>query len=440
MRKSFDVIVVGAGFTGLAAARELERQGLSALVLEAQARVGGRVKGGRNGLGEPCDLGGQFLCDEMTALLDLIREQGGTLVEPPAQGALRAQPSSWDYCQANDDPAAAAFARGAHLFAALRGGEASADETLSLGQWIDSLTEPEAVKAALRSLLECIFCRSLADIPLWHVIKHGARSRIRRGEMQYLVAESLHSVAVGLAGRREAEKDGPDLRLSCPVTRVSWKPNGAAEGSTLEAGGETWHAREVLLALPPVMLPKIDFSPGLPRDLLRALGAYRQGDVIKLLIRYPTAFWRERGWCGTVQWSLPSGLYCGDASPSLARPQLVAFIGGPLGRDWHGLSLEALRARVLPLLAAALGPEAENPLDFQAQSWVDDPWSGGGYSASIVEASARDAEALLRSGSPPLNFACSELAKVFPGYVEGALHAGRDAAIGIARRLGVGGA
>ncbi|TIO18240.1 MAG: FAD-dependent oxidoreductase, partial [Mesorhizobium sp.] len=63
--ESTDVAIVGAGFTGLSAALELKRAGIDFLVLEARGRVGGRVEGVRNGLGELIDSGGQFLCEDM---------------------------------------------------------------------------------------------------------------------------------------------------------------------------------------------------------------------------------------------------------------------------------------------------------------------------------------------------------------------------------------
>ncbi|MBX3575539.1 MAG: FAD-dependent oxidoreductase [Mesorhizobium sp.] len=60
-----DVIIIGAGFTGLSAALELTRRGKDVVVLEARGRVGGRVESQVNALGERVDTGGQFACDDM---------------------------------------------------------------------------------------------------------------------------------------------------------------------------------------------------------------------------------------------------------------------------------------------------------------------------------------------------------------------------------------
>ena len=86
------MVVVGAGFTGLAAATELAASGIDVLVLEARDRVGGRVESRLNALGERLDTGGQFFCEDMPEVIALARRFGKTFVETPVSGALTAQP------------------------------------------------------------------------------------------------------------------------------------------------------------------------------------------------------------------------------------------------------------------------------------------------------------------------------------------------------------
>ena len=71
-----DVIVVGAGFSGLAAATELARAGRDVVLLEARDRVGGRVESVRLADGARIDSGGQFLCRDMKQLIGLARTHG----------------------------------------------------------------------------------------------------------------------------------------------------------------------------------------------------------------------------------------------------------------------------------------------------------------------------------------------------------------------------
>src|SRR6478609_9840927 len=70
-----DVVVVGAGPSGLTAARELKKAGLSVAVLEARDRVGGRTWTDTID-GAMLEIGGQWVSPDQTALLELLDELG----------------------------------------------------------------------------------------------------------------------------------------------------------------------------------------------------------------------------------------------------------------------------------------------------------------------------------------------------------------------------
>ncbi|RWF60386.1 MAG: flavin monoamine oxidase family protein, partial [Mesorhizobium sp.] len=76
----------------------------------------------------------------------------------------------------------------------------------------------------------------------------------------------------------------------------------------------------------------------------------------------------------------------------------------------------------------ALGAQAADFIDFSARDWTHDRWSGGAYSDLIIDVTARDAERVILAGVPHVHFAASEVSPSFPGYVEGAIVAGRIAA------------
>jgi monoamine oxidase len=75
MDPGVDVIVVGAGFSGLAAAVELKKQGLSVLVLEARVRVGGRCQTGEYD-GEAFDVGGHWIGAQQPRVRKLLTDRG----------------------------------------------------------------------------------------------------------------------------------------------------------------------------------------------------------------------------------------------------------------------------------------------------------------------------------------------------------------------------
>jgi monoamine oxidase len=410
-----DVVIVGAGFTGLSAAHELKNAGIDLVLLEARDRVGGRVEAKRNGLGERVDSGGQFLCQDMPELMALVGARGRTLVETYVDGEFLAQP-----------PMSEAEAEGTYAASMAireRMNRISPDDPsiagLTVADWLERQSDPRDVKAAFRSMIEGLWCQALEKMPLWHLIDNDRRITNEVTELQYFVGETMHALADDLAGDL-----GDRLRLGMPATRIERGPENVR---VVTASGSI-EARAVLVAVPPVMASKIEYSPLLPAGLAKALGVWQSGTVIKVLVRYARAFWRDRGLSGMVMWRDLPGLFACDVSKDDDHAALVVFIGGPLALRWRELSDAALRLELTAKLEAALGAEAADVLDISYRDWTDDRWSGGAYSDLIVDVTANNAERTILDGAPPVHFASSELSPSFPGYIEGAIVAGRIAA------------
>jgi len=418
---SVDVAVVGAGFTGLAAAHELVAAGLDILVLEARDRVGGRVESIVNALGERIDSGGQYLCDDMVEVMALARRFGKTFLETPVEGELVVVPPDPD---TNPDDLFGMLIR--RRMKALDPAD-PAIAGLTVADWLARQPEPEAVRTAFRSSMEGLWCLPIDEVPLWYLVSNDRRITNRQWELQHFLGETLHSLAddlaAGLGGR---------LRLSTPVTRIG---HGAG-GVVLSTPAGDIRAREALIAVPPATAARIAYAPALPPRLAAALGAWRSGAVLKIVIRYATPFWQNRGLSGMVTWRGRPGLYACDASRDAAHPTLVVFAGGALARIWHAFPPADLRSIVTAHLVEALGAEAADQLDVVCRDWTGDAWSGGAYSDLIVDMAAVDAEDVIRAGAPPIRFAASELSPSYPGYVEGALIAGRAAARQLLAKVG----
>lgn len=417
-----DVAVVGGGFTGLAAANELVAAGLEVVVLEARDRVGGRVESQVTALGERIDTGGQYLCDDMVEITALARRFGKTFIETPEVGDIAVVPRAPGVDL--DDIFGAPIRRRVKAMDPADPAIAG----LTIAGWLDRQPDPEIVRGGFRSGMEGLWCLPIEDVPFWYLVSTDRRITNRQWELQYFLAETLHSVAQDLAVGL-----GSRVRLSSPVSLVERSEEGL--GLTTPQGAV--HAREVLVAVPPVSAAKITYRPALPPRLAAALGAWRSGAVQKIAIRYATPFWREKGLNGMATWRSLPGLYACDSSPDADHAKITVFTGGALALAWHRLSPEELRRMVTGHLVEALGPEAADQLDFVCRDWTDDTWSGGAYSDIIVDIDAVDAEDVLCAGDPPLHFAASEISPAYPGYVEGALTAGRHAARRIVERLGV---
>ena len=134
-------------------------------------------------------------------------------------------------------------------------------------------------------------------------------------------------------------------------------------------------------------------------------------------------------------WLDPSGLYVGDASPDEDTSILVAFLGGPSSHTWRAMSADERRRLLLLRLVEAYGPQAGSPISFVERDWTPDDWGGGGYWNVLLDGSITDAVNVLLRGAPGVTFASTELAASFPGYIEGAINAGRAAAASVSELL-----
>ncbi len=418
-----DVIVIGAGFTGLTAAVTLLGAGHDVVVVEARHRVGGRVESVRLDDGRRVDTGGQFLCRDMTHLVELARANGARMVRSHVEGGQSYRP-------AIPPQRGEAIWNGVD---ALRERMLSVDlgdpslAHLTVAQWIDRQTDLDAdVTASFCRLVKGLWCRSPKEISLAYLVSNDRRITNVYPELEMFLGDTMHGLAETLAG-----KLGERLRLSSPATAVTLT-DGEVE---VDVDGRALTARHVILAVPPVMARRIHITPSLPERLEKALAAWAPGCAIKLQLGYETPFWRDRKLNGSVMWSEPQGMYACDASHD-DYSGLVVFLGGPLAFEWHMRPQAELVAFVAAELAAALGTEAEAPSSVVVRDWVNDAWSDGAYSDVITDLDAIDAETVLLEGLPRLRFACSELSPSFPGYVEGAIVAGREAARAVAAALG----
>lgn len=410
-----DVVIIGAGFTGLSAALELQRAGVDFVLLEARDRVGGRVEAVRNGLGERIDSGGQFLCVDMPQVMALAKAHGKTFVETYVDGEFITHPQM----------TSARAERTYHASMAIRERMNGIDPDdpaiagLTVAAWLERQHDPADAKAAFRSLVEGLWCLAADKVPLWYLIDNDRRITNEVFELQYFLRETMQSLAEDLAGEL-----GDRLRLNEAATRIEHGPQGVR----ITTAADAIEAREVLVALPPATAAKLEFTPALPDALAKSLAVWESGAVIKVLVRYAKPFWRERDLSGMVMWRDLPGLFVCDASKDSDHAAVVVFVGGPLALRWHALGDAALQAEVTARLVDAFGSEASDVLDFSARDWAYDRWSGGAYSDLIVDVSARNAERTILDGAPPVHFAASEVSPSFPGYVEGAIVAGRIAA------------
>ncbi|MGS4883420.1 flavin monoamine oxidase family protein [Roseibium sp. MB-4] len=456
MHTSVNVVVVGAGAAGLAAAAQFNELGLSCQVIEAQNRVGGRVRTLFHGNGRAVDLGAQMINADMRSVLDLARTGSLHCSVVPNSGqdlcVIANKVFPRDEFIDQDTVDMVLEARLDRVY----GPSSDVRFFDCLTTWFRTVGFRKPFRTQQNSRDASVLRMSVADVlrmlPLSTHDKQLARTQFC--EQYGVAAECLNALAVKQAFQ-SYQSDRPDLEFHFPegmekitdqlAGQLSFPPklNARVErvscvGQRVEVvtGADIWLCDFVVIAVPPPAASKISFVIEESKALRDLLGSFQPGSVIKTTLEFRSAFWRLHGWSGRISFTDPMGLEVVDTSfDDSSPPRLTAFLGGPKAAEWASLNSDHRIAKLLDLLALALGDEARTPKSFEEALWVEGSVCGGGYNSSVRVEGVHNAAQKLREWTGRVRFAGAELDTAFAGYVEGAIRNGRAVAAEIAHTL-----
>lgn len=433
-----DVIVLGAGLAGLAAARDFAAGGTDVLVLEARDRVGGRVEQARLPDGRTVQLGGEVVGRAHTAYLELAEELGlktvpGYVAEPgrmtraTPEGRSAGEPPHWF-----GPGDTVLHERLTARFVSLAGTvdpddpwshpRASALDRLSVADWLRAEHATPAVvrlwdigQLALAggsyeriSLLAAL--RKHAAVPSGHHYDYEDWEGLRLAEGSATLAEVL--------GREL----GPRIRLGSPVTALDVR---SGRCTVHLVNGETLTAAAVVSALPVGPLRSVAVS-GVSEVRLASLHRQRQATAAKFAAAYATPFWRDAGLNGLSE--------CEGVLGS-TWPQSEGVLSALVPPERYGILLGTpphLRTpELLAEIAGMFGDEAHQPLATYLRLWGTDPWTLG-YVTQWPPGEVMAVGPLHGTHEPPFYVCGSD--QWVAGYMEGAVRTGRAAAEEALRR------
>ncbi len=432
-----DVLVVGAGLAGLAAARDLRNGGCDVIVVEARDRPGGRVEQVEIADGRRVQMGGELVGDFHTAYLDLAAELGLELrpsyVADPGEITFDLVDGLWcgDDIPWMTDADRADGARVAALFAELSRTvdaddpwshpDAARLDRLSLNGWLREVGATPAVIRAREVAALSAAGGSGERVSMLSALRMDAAAG-SLGDYDLDVWES-QTVVEGSAtvALRMAAELGDRLRLGAPVRRIA--VDGRAEVGL--ADGTRLTADAVVCAMPVGPLRDIALE-GLSPQRLASLRRQRHARAGKVVVAYESSFWQALGRNGLCE----SENLFGSTWP---QGEGVLSILVPPERLLHHLSTadEVRRAEVVEALVRIYGAGAADPVAYLQRDWGVDPFTLG-YVTQWAPGDVMAVGPLHGTHEPPFYVAGSD--HWVAGFMEGAVRTGRAAARAILER------
>jgi monoamine oxidase len=443
-----DVCVIGAGLSGLAAARALVAADRSVVVLEGRDRVGGRTLNASLEGGHVAELGGEFAGPTQDRILALARAVGvktfatynagsnvqiaggvhslyaavpGIPTDPEVLGGL-ATLLELD-----------ALAKQAGVAAPWKARKARTWDRMTLGDWIDAEIPSAKARAIFTGAARAIWGADPAELSLLYALQYVAAAGDAKhaGSLVRLITtpggaqEQRFVGGSQLISERVADRLGKRVVLRDPVRTIVQN----ADGVNVLGDNLSVEARHAIVAVPPALAARIGFVRRLPAGKAALLKGFVGGSMAKVEAVYARPFWRDAGLTGQgVADAGAANTIFDNSPPDGSLGVLLGFVGGSSHRRWATLPADQRRAQALASFAGFVGDQANTPVHYLEHDWAQERWSRGCPVAHLPRGLLTKHGEWLRRPVGRVHFAGSETSDYWIGYMDGAVRAGQRAA------------
>ncbi len=432
---------MGAGLAGLTAARNLVRRGVSVEVLEARARVGGRILNHPIGEGKVVEIGGQWVGPTQDRILALAEEMGVATFPTFDDGdyidhrnGVRVPYNKSIFPLPPGDPVGMAETAALVVRLDEMAGAVNLDspwetpgaldfDSDTLHSWMERNAVSPGAKELIRLASEAILACEPRDISFLHVLFYIASA----GSIENLFLIGGGAQEQRLVGGsqlipiRMARALGKRIKLGSVVRRI----RQTKAGVTVEGDGFTVSAKHVIVAIPPTLAGRIDYDPPLSGYRDQMTQRMPMGSVIKTMCVYETPFWRDDGLTGFATSDTGPVKVTFDNSPPDGRPGvLLGFMEGEDARVYGRKTRKERQEGVVGSFVRYFGDKAAAPRSYIEMNWAAEPFTRGCYVGFFPTGVWTSYGAALKTLMGRIHWAGTETATVWNGYMDGAVQSG----------------
>ncbi|ACT93500.1 flavin monoamine oxidase family protein [Dyadobacter fermentans] len=453
-RDKFDtqVVIVGAGYSGIAAAKRLYEKNVEFMVLEARDRIGGRVLTYPIQHDMNIELGAQWIGPGHDLMYEWIAEAGyHTFDTFDHEHHIYEHKGRQSFYTSAEEGPDMNFVYRAGFRAVLGLSDAFARLTWNnfpngLSEILDKYTVQDFFKCikpltgrsyfGISKGFEISSAQRSGDMSLLHAL-HNIYSagefrkiiKVDGGAQQSIIREGSQNLLSNISA-----KFSDRIRFNQPVMKIAHTDTGVR----IFTSNESVYAQKVILAIPPAHLLPIDLGSNPLFEKRKSLvEKLKLGTPIKCFAIYDRPFWRERrpfyrerALSGQVVTDRYPFVASYDCSPGTGPGVLLFFVKEKTTGEFTSRSMEERKALLVDQIVRLYGPEGANILAYKDHIWndIEERWSGGGYAASFPKGLWSQTGKDFRNPIGNIHWAGSEMATKWYGYMEGAIQAGYHAA------------
>ncbi|KAG1670019.1 hypothetical protein FOA52_011175 [Chlamydomonas sp. UWO 241] len=436
MEEYHSVVVIGAGAAGLYAAQLLRGRYPDVVVVEAQPRIGGRIKQEHGLTPWAVQSGPEFVHGSNSILVEVMKEAGFGFEE-------RAWPDFWyfpngDKKLMHDDDVDAEVDKVHDMFDSVGDlPHPAPGKDVSALEWMRQQGATPRQVAVADACYANDFACSLSQLGLRELVEENRRWD--SGE-SYLIADGSMCKLVGHLSQ------GLNIRTSWPVSRVEY--GGPAAGVRLAcADGRAMRARAVVVTVPLKQLQAgvITFAPELPPAKAAAISRIQMGNVVKVFLTFKEQFWPKDMYdvicpeCFVPEFWM---VRYPETAPGTGHPHLITgFLAGERADRASQLpEPEAVSSFLSQLDTMFATPGNPTPATSslgasRVVDWSKEKYVGGAYTYPTLGAELGDRAALAAPVSGTVFFAGEASSLALNPCIQGALETGQRAAAEVAASL-----